>query len=112
MFSEVTEVRDGVAQLTSRAATEDVAREIIREMDWYDRYLQRGRVDRSANTTPGNKKGGLSNIVEKAMADREVGQRADRRRRASRRSREAEGCCTRRHPRAISSAARCSSRPG
>ena len=89
MFSEVTEVRDGVAQLTSRAATEDVAREIIREMDWYDRYLQRGRVDRSANTTPGNKKGGLSNIVEKAMADREVGQRADRRRRASRRSREA-----------------------
>jgi galactarate dehydratase len=24
-------------------------------------------VDRSANTTPGNKKGGLSNIVEKAM---------------------------------------------
>ena len=61
-------------------------------MDWYDRYLQRGRVDRSANTTPGNKKGGLSNIVEKAMGpDREVGQRADRRRRASRRSREAEG---------------------
>jgi hypothetical protein len=27
----------------------------------------RGGVDRSANTTPGNKKGGLSNIVEKAM---------------------------------------------
>ena len=40
---------------------------MIREMDWYDRYLDRGRVDRSANTTPGNKKGGLSNIVEKAM---------------------------------------------
>ena len=34
---------------------------------WYDAYLQRGSVDRSANTTPGNKKGGLSNIVEKAM---------------------------------------------
>ena len=30
-------------------------------------YLTRGSVDRSANTTPGNKKGGLSNIVEKAM---------------------------------------------
>jgi galactarate dehydratase len=36
-------------------------------MSWYDNYLQKGRVDRSANTTPGNKKGGLSNIVEKAM---------------------------------------------
>jgi galactarate dehydratase len=29
--------------------------------------LARGKVDRSANTTPGNKAGGLSNIVEKAM---------------------------------------------
>jgi galactarate dehydratase len=36
-------------------------------MAWYDAYLQRGSVDRSANTTPGNKAGGLSNIVEKAM---------------------------------------------
>ena len=39
MFSENTEVRDAVDQLTSRAA----------------------------NTTPGNKAGGLSNITEKAM---------------------------------------------
>ncbi|HXE40471.1 MAG TPA: galactarate dehydratase [Azonexus sp.] len=67
MFSENTEVRDGVDQLTSRAASPAVAEAIIREMDWYDRYLEAGRVDRSANTTPGNKKGGLSNIVEKAM---------------------------------------------
>jgi galactarate dehydratase len=36
-------------------------------MAWYDAYLARGAVDRSANTTPGNKAGGLSNIVEKAM---------------------------------------------
>ena len=67
MFSEVTEVRDGIDQLTSRATTPEVAQAMIREMAWYDAYLQRGKVDRSANTTPGNKKGGLSNIVEKAM---------------------------------------------
>lgn len=67
MFSEVTEVRDGIDQLTARAATPDVARAMVREMQWYDDYLVRGGVDRSANTTPGNKKGGLSNIVEKAM---------------------------------------------
>jgi galactarate dehydratase len=67
MFSEVTEVRDGIDQLTSRATTPEVAEAMIREMAWYDAYLDRGRVDRSANTTPGNKKGGLSNIVEKAM---------------------------------------------
>ncbi|BCN39302.1 galactarate dehydratase [Alicycliphilus denitrificans] len=67
MFSEVTEVRDGIDQLTARAATPEVAQALIDQMAWYDAYLARGRVDRSANTTPGNKKGGLSNIVEKAM---------------------------------------------
>jgi len=67
MFSEVTEVRDGIDQLTSRAKTPEIAQAMIDEMAWYDAYLKRGRVDRSANTTPGNKKGGLSNIVEKAM---------------------------------------------
>ena len=67
MFSETTEVRDGIAQLTARATTPEVAEAMIREMAWYDAYLQRGGADRSANTTPGNKKGGLSNIVEKAM---------------------------------------------
>jgi galactarate dehydratase len=67
MFSENTEVRDAVEQLTSRAATPEVAEAIVRELGWYDHYLERGRVDRSANTTPGNKAGGLSNIAEKAM---------------------------------------------
>jgi len=67
MFSENTEVRDGIAELTSRAADADVAQALIDELAWYDRYLERGGADRSANTTPGNRKGGLSNIVEKAM---------------------------------------------
>jgi galactarate dehydratase len=67
LFSENTEVRDAVDQLTARAATVEVADAIVRELAWYDAYLQRGQVDRSANTTPGNKAGGLSNITEKAM---------------------------------------------
>lgn len=67
MFSETTEVRDGIDQLTARAANEEVAQAMIREMAWYDDYLRKGGVDRSANTTPGNKKGGLANITEKAM---------------------------------------------
>ena len=67
MFSEVTEVRDGIDQLTARASSPEVAQAMIDQMAWYDAYLARGRADRSANTTPGNKKGGLSNIVEKAM---------------------------------------------
>jgi galactarate dehydratase len=67
MFSEVTEVRDAIYLLTSRAQSKEVAQELVREMDWYDRYLAKGEADRSANTTPGNKKGGLSNIVEKSL---------------------------------------------
>jgi galactarate dehydratase len=67
MFSEVTEVRDAIQLLTRRAVNEDVGRALIREMAWYDRYLARGGADRSANTTPGNKKGGLANIVEKSL---------------------------------------------
>jgi galactarate dehydratase len=67
MFSEVTEVRDAIHLLTARAANEQVARDLIREMAWYDDYLGRGGVDRSANPTPGNKRGGLTNIVEKAL---------------------------------------------
>jgi galactarate dehydratase len=67
MFSEVTEVRDAIHLLTARAANEEVAQELIREMAWYDAYLARGSVDRSANPSPGNKRGGLTNIVEKAL---------------------------------------------
>jgi galactarate dehydratase len=67
MFSEVTEVRDAVHLLTPRAVNEQVARDLIREMRWYDEYLARGSTDRSANPTPGNKRGGLSNVVEKAL---------------------------------------------
>ena len=67
MFSEVTEVRDGIDQLTARASTPAIAQALIEQMAWYDAYLQRGSADRSANTTPGNKQGGLSNITEKAM---------------------------------------------
>jgi galactarate dehydratase len=114
MFSENTEVRDGVDQLTARAATPEVAEAIVREMAWYDAYLRSGSVDRSANTTPGNTAGGLSNIVEKARARSS----SPARRRSSACCLRASGCatracrrasCTPRRRRAISSAAPCSS---
>ncbi len=67
MFSEVTEVRDAVHLLIPRTASSSVAQALINEMRWYDEYLLKGGVDRSANPAPGNKSGGLSNIVEKAL---------------------------------------------
>lgn len=67
MFSEVTEVRDGVHYIAQRCVNKEVCDKLAAEMKWYDHYLEEGQVDRSANPTPGNKKGGLCNIVEKAM---------------------------------------------
>lgn len=67
MFSEVTEVRDGVHMLAARCVSAEVRDKLAAEMKWYDDYLDAGGVDRDANPTPGNKKGGLANIVEKAM---------------------------------------------
>ena len=66
-FSEVTEVRDTVHLLVPRTVNSEVGQSLINEMKWYDDYLLRGGVDRSANPSPGNKRGGLSNVVEKAL---------------------------------------------
>ncbi|WKT00427.1 galactarate dehydratase [Gallibacterium salpingitidis] len=67
MFSEVTEVRDAIHLLTPRAINEEVGKRLLEEMQWYDDYLNMGKTDRSANPSPGNKKGGLANVVEKAL---------------------------------------------
>ncbi len=67
MFSEVTEVRDGVQMLAARCPDAYTRDRLAEEMKWYDDYLEAGGVDRDANPTPGNKQGGLANIVEKAM---------------------------------------------
>ena len=67
MFSEVTEVRDAIHLLTPRAVNREVGQALVREMRWYDEYLAKGLADRSANPTPGNKRGGLANIMEKAL---------------------------------------------
>ncbi len=43
LFSEVTEVRDGIHLLTARAKTPEVAAALIREMAWYDPISPRAR---------------------------------------------------------------------
>lgn len=67
MFSEVTEVRDGVPFIAHRVLDKPNCDKLAKEMSWYDNYLKEGGVDRSANPTPGNRAGGLSTIVEKSM---------------------------------------------
>ena len=45
MFSEVTEVRDGVYLLAHRCVNEEVGKKLAAEMKWYDNYLKEGEVD-------------------------------------------------------------------
>ncbi|MDR2101827.1 MAG: UxaA family hydrolase [Treponema sp.] len=67
LFSEVTEVRDGVQYISARCTEREVAEKLVREMRWYDEYLARGGATSGDNPSPGNRQGGLSNIVEKTM---------------------------------------------
>jgi galactarate dehydratase len=67
MFSEITEFRDGVHLIAERCVDQAARDKLVKEVGWYDNYLETGKVDRDANPSPGNKAGGLSNIVEKAM---------------------------------------------
>lgn len=67
MFSETTEVRDGVKYIAERCEKEETKDKLVSQMKWYDNYLSLQHVDRSANPTPGNHAGGLTNIVEKSM---------------------------------------------
>ncbi|MBF9003172.1 galactarate dehydratase [Vibrio nitrifigilis] len=67
MFSEVTEVRDAVHLLGPRCRDQQVGERLKEEMKWYDDYLSLGQTDRRENPSPGNKRGGLANVVEKAL---------------------------------------------
>lgn len=67
VFSEVTEIRDAAHIILSRIRSEDLRKKFVQEMRWYDEYLEKSSVDRSANPAPGNKAGGLLTIIDKAM---------------------------------------------
>jgi galactarate dehydratase len=67
IFSENTECMDAESYLYERCENKDVSSALNKEFSWYREYLARGGADRTANTTPGNKAGGLSSISEKSL---------------------------------------------
>ena len=78
MFSEVTEVRDGIDQLTSRAATPEVAEAMIREMAWYDAYLEARQRRPQRQHDAGQQEGRpVEHRREGDGLDRQVGHVAD-----------------------------------
>lgn len=67
LFSENTECMDAESYLAARCSDRSVADKLRAEFGWYREYLAKGGADRTANTTPGNKAGGISSISEKAL---------------------------------------------
>ena len=74
---------------------EDVGGALIREMAWYDDYLAQRRRRPQRQYHPGNKKGGLANIVEKSLGSIVKSGSADRgRARAGREGDARKACCS------------------
>jgi galactarate dehydratase len=80
MFSETTEVRDGIDQLTARASTPEVAQAMVREMAWYDAYLQRGRSTAAPTPRPATRRAACPTSSKRRWARSSSRHRADRRR--------------------------------
>ena len=68
VISETSEAIGAEHILKARGATPEIGQKIYDTIKWKDDvYREMGEDIRNSNPTPGNKKGGLANIVEKAM---------------------------------------------
>jgi galactarate dehydratase len=67
VFSETTECIPGEPYLLGRCKDDRTKNKLKREFEWYKKYLKNGGANHSANTTPGNLKGGISSIIEKSL---------------------------------------------
>lgn len=67
VLPETTEMFGAEHLLVRRAATPEVADKIVAMIQWYEDYLGRWGVVADRNPSPGNKKGGLTNIAEKSL---------------------------------------------
>ncbi len=67
VLSETPEIYGAEHLLTARAVTEPVGRKLIDLIAWWEDYTERNRGSMDNNTSPGNKKGGLTTILEKSL---------------------------------------------
>ncbi len=67
VLAETPEIYGAEHLLTRRAATPAIGRKLIERIEWWQDYVARNRGTLDNNPTPGNKKGGLSTILEKSL---------------------------------------------
>lgn len=67
VLAETPEVYGAEHLLTRRAKDEKTGRKLIELIDWWQDYTSRNRGTMDNNPSPGNKKGGLTTILEKSL---------------------------------------------
>jgi len=67
ILSETPEIYGAEHLLTSRAATREVGEKLIERVRWWEEYCARTGGEMDNNPSPGNKRGGLTTILEKSL---------------------------------------------
>ncbi|MEJ1996997.1 MAG: altronate dehydratase family protein [Maritimibacter sp.] len=67
ILSETSEIYGAEHLLTRRAATPEVGQKLIDLIRWWEDYTARNHGEMDNNPSPGNKRGGLTTILEKSL---------------------------------------------
>ncbi len=67
VLAETPEIYGAEHLLTRRAVSREVGEKLIERVRWWEDYVARNRGSMDNNPSPGNKRGGLSTILEKSL---------------------------------------------
>lgn len=67
ILSETTEAYGAEHTLTRRAVSREVGEKLVERIQWWEEFTARRGFTINNNPSPGNKKGGLTTIIEKAL---------------------------------------------
>lgn len=67
ILSETPEIFGAEHLLTSRATSPEIASRLLERIEWWTEYCARHGVEMDNNPSPGNKRGGLTTILEKSL---------------------------------------------
>ena len=67
VLSETPEIYGAEHLLTRRAKDEKTGQKLVKLIDWWEDYTARNKGSMDNNPSPGNKKGGLTTILEKSL---------------------------------------------
>lgn len=67
ILSETPEIYGAEHLLTARAASPEIAAQLMERIHWWEAYVRHNDGDMNNNPSPGNKAGGITTILEKSL---------------------------------------------